>query len=108
VSDLKDRMQRQLRRPSTNLGESPPDVGESSSDVGGNRPYAHRVTLDLTAEDHRALKVAAAETDVPMADRLRALVALWREDPSVAAQVEARAAHLRAAMSERPKQTGAQ
>jgi hypothetical protein len=45
------------------------------------RGYPKRITLDLTVEDHHALLGARYADRVPMADRLRALVSLWREDP---------------------------
>lgn len=48
---------------------------------------ARRITLDLAAEDHRALRLASVEDDTPMAEVLRALVALWRCDPMVRGKV---------------------
>ena len=50
--------------------------------------YTHRVTLDLIHEDHRALKLASVECGRPMAELLRGLVALWRDDPELAARVQ--------------------
>jgi hypothetical protein len=40
-----------------------------------------RLTLDLSVDLHRALKVRAAELDVPMVELLRALIQLALEDP---------------------------
>ncbi len=53
-------------------------------------PFERRVTLDLTREDHRALKTAAVEADTSMAGLLRALVGLWRDDPQLAERVHER------------------
>lgn len=44
-----------------------------------------RLTLDIPAELHRALKVRAAELDVPMVELLRALIEQALEDPSTLA-----------------------
>jgi hypothetical protein len=45
------------------------------------------VTLDLSDDDHLALKLAAAHQRSSMAELLRALVALWRSDPDLAERV---------------------
>lgn len=49
-----------------------------------------RLTLDLPVDVHRALKVRAAELDVPMAELLRVLIAEALADPSTLADVAAR------------------
>lgn len=41
-----------------------------------------RLTLDLTPELHRALKVRAAELEVPMVDLLRGFLAEALENPA--------------------------
>lgn len=41
-----------------------------------------RLTLDIPADLHRALKVRAAELDVPMVEMLRALIRHALEDPT--------------------------
>lgn len=41
-----------------------------------------RLTLDLSVDLHRALKVRAAELDVPMAELLRALIQRALRDPA--------------------------
>jgi hypothetical protein len=41
-----------------------------------------RLTLDLSMDLHRALKVRAAELDVPMVELLRALIQRALEDPA--------------------------
>ena len=56
--------------------------------------YPKRVTLDLAVDDHQALQGARYADRVPMADRLRALISLWREDPALAAAVSTRAQEL--------------
>jgi len=48
-----------------------------------------RLTLDLDANDHRALRITAVEQDIPMADILRALVGLWRRDKDVRRRTDA-------------------
>lgn len=53
-------------------------------------PHPRRLTLDLSDDDHRAVKDGAYDHRTSMAELLRALVALWREDPEVAARVKAR------------------
>ena len=45
-------------------------------------------------DDHQALQGARYADRVPMADRLRALISLWREDPVLAAAVSTRAQEL--------------
>lgn len=77
MSELSDRMRRQLAGRSA---EAPPPVAPP-------RVYSRRITLDLTAEDHQALRLAAAQYDTTMADLLRGLVALWRDDPVLAQRV---------------------
>lgn len=46
-----------------------------------------RLTLDIPAEIHRALKIRAAELDVPMVELLRALIEQALEDPSTLANL---------------------
>ncbi len=48
--------------------------------------YVKRLTLDLSAEDHRTLKLAALDTDAPMTDLLRGFIALIRSQPELAAE----------------------
>jgi len=55
------------------------------------RTYEARVTLDLTVEDRRELKIAAIDEGVHMSDLLRALVALWHDDPTLRRKAAARA-----------------
>jgi len=71
------------------------------------RGYPKRITLDLTVEDHHALLGARYADRVPMADRLRALVSLWREDPSLAEAVSTRAQELLLAAGPAPATTPA-
>lgn len=71
-------------------------VAQSGDDVtrskwGRRLSYPNRITLDLTADDHHALQGARYADRVPMADRLRALISLWREDPALAEAVSTRA-----------------
>ncbi len=78
MSELSDRMRRQL------VGRS---AEASRPVVPPPRTYPRRITLDLTAKDHQALKLAAVQHDTTMADLLRGLVALWRTDPVLAQRV---------------------
>ena len=64
--------------------------------------YRKRITLDLTVDDRHALLGARYADRVPMADRLRALISLWREDPALAEVVSTRAQELLLAASPRP------
>jgi hypothetical protein len=66
------------------------------------RGYPKRITLDLTVDDHHALLGARYADRVPMADRLRALISLWREDPALAQAVSTRAQELLLAASPGP------
>jgi hypothetical protein len=45
-------------------------------------PSGKRLTLDIPADLHRALKVRAAELDVPMVEVVRALIQRALEDPT--------------------------
>ena len=46
-----------------------------------------RLTLDIPADLHRALKIRAAELDVPMVELLRVLIEQALEDPSTLANL---------------------
>ena len=56
--------------------------------------YPKLLTLDLAQDDHDALMGARYADRVPMADRIRALISLWREDPALAEAVSIRAQQL--------------
>lgn len=75
--DIRARMQKQLARPAQ----------ESAPFRSAPSPFERRLTLDLTATDHRALKLAAVEADSSMADLLRALISLWQADAGLAQRV---------------------
>lgn len=83
MSDLSDRMRRQLVQTSGSTDVQRPFVAAPPT-------YERRITLDLTADDHQALKLAAVTEHTTMADLLRALVALWRDDPQLAERVRER------------------
>jgi len=58
------------------------------SDKAADRPrYEKRLTLDLTVEQHRALKVLSAECGTAMADVLRAALAELFDDDQLRARV---------------------
>ena len=56
-----------------------------------------RMTVTLAAADSRRLIHARGDDGVPASQRIRAAVQLWRDDPSVRAQIDAAAAAARAA-----------
>lgn len=64
--------------------------------------YPKRITLDLTVDDHHALLGARYADRVPMADRLRGLISLRRQDPTLAEAVSTRARDLLLAASPAP------
>lgn len=80
MSDLSDRMRRQLVQKHGDTDPQRPFVPAPPA-------YERRITLDVTSDDHQALKLAAVTERTTMADLLRALVALWRNDPQLAEQV---------------------
>jgi hypothetical protein len=80
MADLKSRMAK-VAAPKAEGGNAAPFRSATPA-------YTHRVTLDLVDEDHRALKLASVEHGRPMAELLRGLVALWRNDPELAARVQ--------------------
>lgn len=61
---------------------------------GGERVTAadtKRLTIDLSREEHRALKLIAVEQDLPMAELLRAAIAEMRVDTALLRRVTKRA-----------------
>lgn len=80
MADLKSRMAK-VAAPKAERSEVAPFRSAAPA-------YTHRVTLDLVDDDHRALKLASVEHGQPMAELLRGLVALWRNDPEIAARVQ--------------------
>ncbi len=80
MADLKSRMAKVAATPKVESGRAAPFRSATPA-------YTHRVTLDLVDEDHRALKLASVDQGRPMAELLRGLVALWREDPDLAARI---------------------
>jgi hypothetical protein len=89
-------MRRQLDR-STLTPDAPRAVGAAAA---ADKPYPRRITLDLTDEDHLALKQAALDNRVTMADLLRALVDLWQSDHAVAEDVARRFARVQQSMAQ--------
>jgi hypothetical protein len=95
-SSVSDRMRRQLDRP-----KLPPTAPRPvDAETAGGRPYPRRITLDLTDEDHLALKQAALDNRVTMADLLRALVDLWQSDHAVAEDVARRFARVQQSVAQ--------
>ncbi len=82
-SSVSDRMRRQLDR--SEASPPPSMLVVEPAQPPGDKLFPRRITLDLTNDDHRALKQAALDSRVPMADLLRVLVRLWRSDPDFAA-----------------------
>jgi hypothetical protein len=52
--------------------------------------YAKRLSVDMTEEDHRALRLEAAEHGGTMVDVIRALIAQWRDDEELQATLRKR------------------
>ena len=76
--------------------------GKAQSPLRYPLGYPKRITLDLTVDDHHALQGARYADRVLMADRLRALISLWREDPALAEAVSTRAQELLLAAAPSP------
>jgi hypothetical protein len=72
-------------------------AGDQDGDEGGKHAsprHPKRLNGDLSQQDHDALLGARWAARVPMADRVRGLLSLWREDPALAAAVSIRAQEL--------------
>ncbi len=80
-------------------GGNSSENGKAHSQLRDPLRYPRRITLDLTVDDHHALPGARYADRVSMADRLRALISLWREDPALAEAVITRAQELLLAAS---------
>jgi hypothetical protein len=59
-----------------------------------------RITLDVPESAHRSLTAARFADGVTIADRLRALIALWEEDPGLAERTTDRARQIAKERSE--------
>ena len=79
--DMSERMARQL------AGRAAKESKQGAAFRSAPAAFERRVTLDLTNEDHRALKRAALDADTTLASLLRTLVAFWREDEALATRV---------------------
>ncbi len=76
------------------------DGNVSRGRQGRRMGYPKWISLDLTDEQYYALQAARYADGVPMADKARALLSLWPQDPAGAASVSIRAQEqLLAAMS---------
>lgn len=83
----------EARRRQAAMGRKKPATASPAAQAAFAAPppaYAKRLTLDLTAEDHRSLKLAALDADAAMTDLLRGFVALLRERPALAAEAAER------------------
>ncbi len=67
------------------------DRSDERSRSGRRLSYPKRISLDVTEDDYHALQGARYADRVPMADRIRALLSLWQEDPALAEAVSTRA-----------------
>lgn len=54
-------------------------------------PYPRRFTVALSEEQYRAVRGAAMADGIGANERIRALLALWQEDPTLRARVLERA-----------------
>lgn len=65
---------------------------DSAGGRSGRRlSYPKRISLDVTEDDYHPLQGARYADRVAMADRTRALLSLWQEDPALAEAVSTRA-----------------
>lgn len=80
-------------------GRNSSENGKAHSQLRYPPGYPERITLDLTVDDHHALLGVRYADRVPLADRLRAQVSLWREAPALAEAVSTRAQELLLAAS---------
>lgn len=61
-----------------------------------DRRHPRRLSVDLSEAMHRALRRAAAEDDITVAHRIRALIQLWTTDPEVRRATNTLAAQMKA------------
>lgn len=62
-----------------------------------DRRHPRRLSVDLSEEMHRGLRRAAAEDDISVAHRIRALIQLWNTDAAVREAANGLAAQMKAA-----------
>lgn len=55
-----------------------------------------KTTLDFLEDEYLAMQQVQLTDRIPIVARIRAMVALWREDPELAERVNRRAAEIRA------------
>lgn len=67
-------------------GRKAPAPMPAATPAGPN--YPKRMTLPLTVEDHRALRVAHLDDGVEATARLRAMLALWQQDERLRARID--------------------
>lgn len=67
----------------------------AETDAGTDDRPTERVSLLLTTEDARALKVARIDDGIDANKRLRAMISLWRDDQRHRARVDKRARQYR-------------
>lgn len=85
MSDLASRMAKQVQKP-----KAAKSLAKKAAPFQEAPPaYGRRITLDLTDEDHQALKLAALEQRTTMANLLRSMVGIYLGDPKVAERVHA-------------------
>jgi len=85
MSDLASRMAKQVQKPKAAKGPAKKAAPFQEAPPA----YGRRITLDLTDEDHQALKLAALEQRTTMANLLRSMVGIYLGDPKVAERVHA-------------------
>lgn len=83
-----------------NRGKS--SSGKAQSSLRYPLGYPKGIALALAVDDHHALQGARYATRVPRADRLRALISGWAEDPVLAEAVSTRAQELLLAAAPSP------
>lgn len=87
MSDLASRMAKQVQKPKKAAKDRPAKKAAPFQDAPP--AFGRRITLDLTDEDHQALKRAALEQRTTMANLLRSMVGIYLGDPKVADRVHA-------------------
>lgn len=74
----------------TRTGESPEPFREAPPVI------VRTTTLDFLEDEYLAMREVQLRDRIPIVARVRAMVALWREDPELAERVNRKAAEIRA------------
>jgi hypothetical protein len=83
VPDMSERMAR-------TVAKSP--AATPAKPFSKDKPYPHRVTLDLSAEDYSMLRQEAFQAETAIAALLRGMVAACRDNPKMLKEAISKAA----------------